>query len=129
MLAGALYEIFRAKDSTHALMRDAVLRYWQLGGIAVSGPMSLLSGMAPKPLMLLAHFFAVAFIEAGQRLLHAPMRPQRIFREIQDVFRLVSGAFTIIHPQIPRGLRMISPHVAALYPSSFSPQTKPSHHP
>ncbi len=124
MLAGALYEIFRAKDTTHALMRDAVLRYWQLGGIAVSGPMSLLSGMAPKPLMLLSHFFAVAFIEAGQRLLRAPTQPQRIFRDIRDAFRLVSGAFTIIQPQIPRGLRIFSPLATALYPTPLPPQTK-----
>ncbi|MCB9639569.1 MAG: FAD-dependent monooxygenase [Myxococcales bacterium] len=110
MLAGALYEIFRAEDATHALMRDAVLRYWQLGGIAVSGPMSLLSGMAPKPSLLLAHFFAVAFIEAGQRLLRAPSRPLQIARELQDAFRLIVGAFAIIQPQLRRGMRLLLPN-------------------
>ncbi|MEM1008773.1 MAG: FAD-dependent monooxygenase, partial [Myxococcota bacterium] len=109
MLAGALYEIFCAEDTAHALMRDAVLRYWQLGGIAISGPMSLLSGMRPNPLMLLAHFFAVALVEAGQRTVRAPLHPRKLFSHMKEVTQLISGALTTIRPQLQRGLQLFLP--------------------
>jgi squalene monooxygenase len=107
MLAGALYEIFRAKDESHALMRDAVLHYWKLGGIMVSGPMSLLSGMAPNPLLLLTHFFGVALVEAGQRLWDASRQPQRAIDHLFDITRLLFGACAIISPHLQRALRML----------------------
>lgn len=60
LLAGALYDIFKAESPGSAMMRDAVMDYWSRGGIAVSGPMELLAGLQPNPAKLLGHYLAVS---------------------------------------------------------------------
>ncbi|KAH9523594.1 hypothetical protein Btru_040412 [Bulinus truncatus] len=61
VLANALYELFAA-DSKHLVsMKRACFEYFKLGGECVSGPVSLLSVLNPKPHILIGHFFAVAF--------------------------------------------------------------------
>jgi hypothetical protein len=41
-------------------MRQACFDYLRLGGIYAQGPISLLSGLNPRPFILVAHFFMVA---------------------------------------------------------------------
>lgn len=72
-LAGALYQVFCASpDPARQEMRQACFDYLSLGGIFASGPVALLSGLNPKPLSLVAHFFAVAVYGVGRLLIPYP---------------------------------------------------------
>ena len=48
-------------------MRQACFDYLRLGGIYAQGPISLLSGLNPRPFILVAHFFMVALYGVRQR--------------------------------------------------------------
>lgn len=61
VLAQALYELFAASDDDMHSLQQACFAYFRLGGRAVSGPVGLLSVLSPNPLVLIGHFFAVAF--------------------------------------------------------------------
>jgi len=78
-LAGALYKVFSASpDQARNEMREAFLDYLSLGGVCSEGPISLLSGLNPRPLSLVAHFFAVAVYGVGRLLLPFPS-PRRLW--------------------------------------------------
>ncbi|KAH7529547.1 hypothetical protein ACOSP7_010470 [Xanthoceras sorbifolium] len=95
-LAGALYRVFCASpDEARKEMRDACFDYLSLGGICASGPISLLSGLNPRPLSLVVHFFAVAIYAVGRLLLPFPS-PHRIWIGA----RIILGASGIIFPII-----------------------------
>lgn len=53
-------------------MRQACFDYLSLGGVFSNGPIALLSGMNPRPLNLMLHFFAVAIYGVGRLLLPFP---------------------------------------------------------
>lgn len=59
-------------------MRQACFDYLSLGGLFSQGPVSLLSGLNPRPLSLVLHFFAVAVFGVGRLLLPFPS-PKRIW--------------------------------------------------
>ncbi|XP_024631586.2 squalene monooxygenase SE1 [Medicago truncatula] len=60
-LAGALYKVFCASpDPASIEMHRACFDYLSLGGVCSDGPIALLSGLNPRPLSLVLHFFAVA---------------------------------------------------------------------
>ncbi|CAL5434214.1 unnamed protein product [Camellia sinensis] len=95
-LAGALYKVFCASpDKARQEMRRACFDYLSLGGIFSNGPVSLLSGLNPRPLSLVLHFFAVAVYGVGRLLLPFPS-PKRVWLGA----RLISGASGIIFPII-----------------------------
>ncbi|XP_075489237.1 squalene monooxygenase SE1-like isoform X2 [Primulina tabacum] len=95
-LAGALYKVFCASpDQARQEMRQACFDYLSLGGIFSNGPVSLLSGLNPRPLSLVLHFFAVAVYGVGRLLLPFPS-PKRIWLGA----KLLSGASGIILPII-----------------------------
>ncbi|KAL6958564.1 Squalene epoxidase 1 [Sarracenia purpurea var. burkii] len=95
-LAGALYKVFCASpDQARKEMREACFDYLSLGGICSTGPVSLLSGLNPRPLSLVLHFFAVAIYGVGRLLLPFPS-PKRMWIGA----RLISGASGIIFPII-----------------------------
>ncbi|KAK8528380.1 hypothetical protein V6N12_074910 [Hibiscus sabdariffa] len=95
-LAGALYKVFCASpDQARKEMRQACFDYLSLGGVFSTGPISLLSGLNPRPLSLVLHFFAVAIYGVGRLLLPFPS-PKRIWIGA----RLISGASGIIFPII-----------------------------
>lgn len=82
-LAGALYKVFCPEpDQASKEMREACFDYLCLGGIYSKGPISLLSGLNPKPMALVAHFFAVAVYGVGRLLLPFPS-PKRMLLGIQ----------------------------------------------
>ena len=58
--------------AAHEEMRQACFEYLQLGGVYSSGPISLLSGLAPKPSLLVMHFFMVALYGVGRLLTPRP---------------------------------------------------------
>lgn len=95
-LAGALYKVFCASpDEARQEMREACFDYLSLGGVFSNGPVSLLSGLNPRPLSLVVHFFAVAIYGVGRLLLPFPS-PKRMWIGA----RLISGASGIIFPII-----------------------------
>ncbi|KAJ9705429.1 hypothetical protein PVL29_003462 [Vitis rotundifolia] len=95
-LAGALYKVFCASpDQARKEMREACFDYLSLGGTFSNGPIALLSGLNPRPLSLVLHFFAVAVYGVGRLLLPFPS-PRRMWIGA----RLISGASGIIFPII-----------------------------
>ncbi len=72
-LAGALYKVFCASpDLAMTEMRQACFDYLSIGGTFSSGPVALLSGLDPKPLNLVVHFFSVAIYGVGRLILPFP---------------------------------------------------------
>ncbi|XP_078435510.1 squalene monooxygenase SE1-like [Wolffia australiana] len=95
-LAGALYKVFSlSQDQAMNEMRQACFDYLSLGGLFSSGPIALLSGLNPRPLTLVLHFFAVALYGVGRLLTPFPS-PKRLWMGA----RLISGASSIIFPII-----------------------------
>ncbi|XP_056161134.1 squalene epoxidase 3-like isoform X2 [Syzygium oleosum] len=111
-LAGALYKVFSASpDRARKEMRQACFDYLSLGNVFSDGPISLLSGLNPRPLSLALHFFAVAIYGVGRLLLPVPS-PKRLWIGA----RLISVASGIIFPIIrAEGVRQM-----------FFPRTVPS---
>ncbi|XP_026388482.1 squalene monooxygenase-like [Papaver somniferum] len=95
-LAGALYKVFCASpDQARKEMREACFDYLSLGGVCAEGPVALLSGLNPRPLSLVCHFFAVAIFGVGRLLLPFPS-PKRLWIGA----KLISTASGIIFPII-----------------------------
>ena len=66
-------QVFCYKGSdAHEEMRQACFDYLRLGGWYSAGPVSLLSGLNPRPSILVLHFFAVAVFGVGRLLLPRP---------------------------------------------------------
>jgi len=112
-LAGSLYKVFCASpDQAMKEMRQACFEYLSLGGVFSSGPVALLSGLNPRPMSLVLHFFAVAIYGVG-RLLYPFPSPKRFWLGA----RLISGASNIIFPIIKaEGIRqMFFPNTVPAY--------------
>lgn len=92
-LAGALYKVFCASpDPARKEMRQACFDYLSLGGVFSTGPVSLLSGLNPRPLSLVLHFFAVAVFGVSRLLLPFPT-PKRMWIGA----RLITVRISIYH--------------------------------
>ncbi|XP_017972537.1 PREDICTED: squalene monooxygenase [Theobroma cacao] len=90
-LAGALYKVFSgSSDPARREMRKACFDYLSLGGVFSNGPIALLSGMNPRPLNLILHFFAVAVYGFGRLLLPFPS-----FKRLLLGARLISAGIFI----------------------------------
>ncbi|EGG08701.1 uncharacterized protein MELLADRAFT_47732 [Melampsora larici-populina 98AG31] len=61
VLAQALYTLFGADDERLEILKQGCFRYFELGGRCVTDPIGLLSALKPSPMLLLSHFFSVAF--------------------------------------------------------------------
>lgn len=118
-LAGALYKVFSASpDQARIELRQACFDYLSLGGVFSTGPVSLLSGLNPKPMTLVLHFFSVAIFGVGRLLLPYPS-PKRTWLGA----RLISDASSIIFPIIRAegaGQMFFSTAVPAYYSSPFT---------
>mmetsp|Transcript_8173 Transcript_8173/g.20930 ORF Transcript_8173/g.20930 Transcript_8173/m.20930 type:complete len:529 (-) Transcript_8173:52-1638(-) len=103
-LANALYNVFRSTGSApHEEMRQACFDYLSLGGMYSAGPISLLSGLNPRPSILVAHFFMVAVYGVGRLLF-----PRPTFRGIYMAVALLLTACSIIFPIIrAEGIRAV----------------------
>lgn len=60
-LSIALYSLFAADSKSLKILQQGCFEYFLLGGDYVRGPVGLLSGMLPFPMLLFNHFFSVAF--------------------------------------------------------------------
>jgi squalene monooxygenase len=105
-LANALYAVFCAPPGgppAHEAMRSACFDYLRLGGWASEGPIALLSGLRPRPSVLVAHFFAVAVFGVGRLLF-----PRPTLRGLRLSAALLAGAVGIITPIIrAEGVRAV----------------------
>ncbi|PRT54326.1 Squalene monooxygenase [Wickerhamiella sorbophila] len=61
VLSVALYKLFSAETRELKILQNGCFGYFEKGGECVRGPVSLLSGLLPRPAVLFYHFFAVAF--------------------------------------------------------------------
>ncbi|PVF98130.1 SE-domain-containing protein [Serendipita vermifera] len=71
ILSVALWDLFGGGSSDLATLRTGCFKYFELGGECINGPVSLLSGLAPRPFLLFSHFFAVAFYSLWVMFTHA----------------------------------------------------------
>ncbi|XP_057990402.1 squalene monooxygenase SE1-like [Hevea brasiliensis] len=95
-LAGALYKVFSAStDPARNEMRQACFDYLSLGGVFSNGPIALLSGLNPRPLNLVLHFFALAIFGVGCLIVPFPSIPRFLIGA-----RMISVASRIIFPII-----------------------------
>ncbi|KAL9108976.1 MAG: hypothetical protein Q9227_006372 [Pyrenula ochraceoflavens] len=63
ILAQALYSLFAANDDANLrVLQRGCFRYFQRGGVCVSGPVGLLAGLIRQPAVLVWHFFSVAVL-------------------------------------------------------------------
>lgn len=62
ILAQVLYSVLAAEDYYSEALRRGCFEYFKRGGVCVDGPAGLLAGVIRKPLVLMYHFFAVAFL-------------------------------------------------------------------
>ncbi|KDQ06372.1 hypothetical protein BOTBODRAFT_39657 [Botryobasidium botryosum FD-172 SS1] len=102
ILSVALYDLFGGDDHNLRVLQQGCFKYFELGGDCVTGPVSLLSGLAPRPLLLMYHFFRVAFYSIWVLFTHP--RP--------------SPAFPHSDSDIKKNVRMITPSVGD-YPALF----------
>ncbi|KIY51894.1 hypothetical protein FISHEDRAFT_36287, partial [Fistulina hepatica ATCC 64428] len=61
ILSVALYDLFGAEDRNLAVLRRGCFRYLESGGRCTQEPVGILAGLYPRPLLLMRHFFTVAF--------------------------------------------------------------------
>ncbi|KAL5707154.1 squalene monooxygenase [Ranunculus cassubicifolius] len=90
-----LESFYTSRYQARKEMRQACFDYLSLGGVCSSGPVASLSGLNPRPLSLVCHFFAVAIFGVGRLLMPFPS-PKRLWLGA----RLISGASGIIFPII-----------------------------
>ena len=60
-LSIALYTLFAADKNSLKILQKGCYKYFLRGGDCVKGPIGLISGMLPYPLLLFNHFFSVMF--------------------------------------------------------------------
>ena len=88
-------------------MRQACFDYLSLGGNFSAGPVALLSGLNPRPLSLVVHFFAVAVYGVGRLLLPFPS-PKRMWIGARLI--LVSYPFSILIPFAAQSSKILLPN-------------------
>lgn len=108
MLSGALYRIFREDQEGAGYMRDAVMQYWQRGGSAVDGPMSLLAGLSPSPYRLLRHYGAVAWYGALHQLSTSEQTTQPSMQRLGHSLSLGWEAVRTMAPHLPRAVKLFT---------------------
>ncbi|KND86775.1 putative squalene monooxygenase [Tolypocladium ophioglossoides CBS 100239] len=73
VLAQALYILFAADDFYLEALQQGCFEYFKKGGSCVDTPAGLLGGLIQRPLVLVYHFFAVAWLSVWALLLSQPI--------------------------------------------------------
>lgn len=102
VLAQALYELFAATDDSLYQLRRACFNYFKLGGECVAGPIGLLSVLSPRPMLLIGHFFAVAFYAVYFCFKSEPWltKPRALIRSSAVLYRACSVIFPLIYSEM-----------------------------
>uniref|UniRef100_A0A8C5PI09 Squalene monooxygenase n=1 Tax=Leptobrachium leishanense TaxID=445787 RepID=A0A8C5PI09_9ANUR len=102
VLAQALYELFAATDDSLYQLRKACFNYFKLGGECVAGPIGLLSVLSPKPMLLIGHFFAVAFYAIYFCFKTEPWltKPRAVVKSTAVLYRACSVIFPLIYSEM-----------------------------
>jgi squalene monooxygenase len=98
ILAFALYLVFCCGSDdpkVTAAIQNACYGYFLLGGLAIEGPMGLLSGLVPNPKVLLSHYTAVALWGALQYLWQGN---DPLHVKLRLVPKILSAATNIFYP-------------------------------
>lgn len=103
VLAQALYKLFSASDEYLYELRTACYQYFQIGGKAVSGPVGLLSVVAPQPHILVGHFYAVAVF--GMYLIMKARFPWQLHKGVFRALMVIWKACTVMLPLIGSELK------------------------
>lgn len=114
-LANALYSVFcYTGTAAHETMQQACFDYLALGGIYSAGPVSLLSGLNPRPSVLVMHFFMVALYGVGRLLLPRPT----VGGLVRGLLLLLCAARIIAPIIMAEGIRAVFfPAIAAAPPA------------
>jgi squalene monooxygenase len=97
VLSSALYSVFSVPQPDFEKLRSACFYYLKAGGWFLAGPVGLLSGLTPDPLLLVTHFFAVAVY--GTYLTCSPFpTPSRFITSI----KMIKEAADIMIPLLIR---------------------------
>lgn len=103
ILAMALYSLFAANDSQLKALQKGCFSYFEQGGNCIDGPVGLLAGIIRQPIVLIYHFFAVAFLsiwlvmaETMKGLLGIWKLPLALLKSIQIFWK----ACVVIFPYI-----------------------------
>lgn len=132
ILAQALYSLFGADDESLQVLREGCFKYFELGGDCVGGPVSLLSGLAASPPLLVYHFFRVALYAIWTLFTHtnpdtgrkpSPLEwPALTWRSIMVFYT----ACVVILPVIWTEMKSNVPVFSAIADSTSSRKRKPS---
>jgi squalene monooxygenase len=104
ILAMALYSLFAANSTHVEALKNGCFRYFQLGGTAISEPAGLLSGLIKNPLVLVYHFFSVAFYAVLCRLREEPAWKAPYIVTV-EFFMIIYTAASVIGPYLVWELR------------------------
>ncbi len=99
VLATALYGVFSTPEGedgdTRADLQGACLEYLSSGGAFTAGPVGLLSGLTPRPQVLIIHFFMVALNGIRSKFLpFGWLSPRKLI----EMHRIMHTACIIIMP-------------------------------
>lgn len=75
-------------DENLAVLRTGCFKYFERGGECINGPVSLLSGIAPSPVLLANHFFSVAFYSIWVMFTHPQLISASNEKPVYAVARL-----------------------------------------
>lgn len=99
VLANALHDVFSntSADENSELIRRACFDYLSLGGAFAAGPIGLLAGLAPQPMILVIHFFMVGFY--GIKLVMCDEKSSVVsLNSVLRIYSVLRVAFNIIMP-------------------------------
>ena len=99
ILAMALYALFSANNPYLNALKTGCFRYFQLGGKAISEPAGLLSGLIRNPVVLVYHFFSVAFYGVWCRMQDVPFYMVPYVLCVESVLIVLTAA-RVIGPYI-----------------------------
>lgn len=90
-LSVALYSLFAADKNALLILQRGCFKYFLRGGACVSGPIGLLSGMLPFPMLLFNHFFSVAFYAIYLNFIERglPGFPMALFEAFDTIFTAI----------------------------------------
>ncbi|MCJ1466852.1 Squalene epoxidase [Pseudocyphellaria aurata] len=98
ILAQALYDLFAADDPQLRSLQNGCIRYFELGGACIDGPIGLLGGIIRRPLVLFYHFFSVALLAIWLLLCQAKLVGIPV--AVWESFSIFAKACRVIMPVI-----------------------------